>query len=111
MAIKEKTFGSYREKQTKLIAVEQLLGKALKAYKIDQAVSRYKFVMYWEEIVGKELAKVSRPDSIVNKKLIITVKGSVWSQQLSFYSKVILTRVRKYLDSADQVDGLRFRVE
>lgn len=100
-----------RERQINLMGIEGLLGSTLKNLKIEKEISRYQFVLHWEAIVGPELAKVSRPDSIVNKQLIVRVKSSVWAQHLSFYQQVISNRVKKYLEPGEEVEGLRFRVD
>jgi predicted nucleic acid-binding Zn ribbon protein len=108
---KKKYASPKRERQMNLLSIDGILGTALKQHNLDREISKYSFVLHWESIVGAELAKVSKPDSIVNKQLVVRVKSSVWAQHLSFYQQVISSRVKKYLEPGQEVEGLRFKVE
>ncbi len=63
----------------------------------------------WEEIVGSEVAKNSRPARIVDGTLVVTTRSSAWSHQLSFLGDHVLRAVAGRLPDAG-VARLRFRV-
>jgi Dna[CI] antecedent, DciA len=63
----------------------------------------------WEEIVGAGVAKSSRPAKLTGDTLLVTVRSSAWSHQLSLLAETILTAVRARLPRAG-IEKLRFRV-
>lgn len=63
----------------------------------------------WAEIVGADVAKNSRPTKLAGDALLVTVRSSAWSHQLSLLSETILTAIRARVPSAG-VERLRFRV-
>jgi hypothetical protein len=63
----------------------------------------------WNEIVGDDVAANSAPLRIVNGTLLVVVRSSAWSHQLSFLSERIVTAVAERLPAAG-VERLRFRV-
>ena len=77
---------------------------------IDKEIARYRFVLYWKEIVGEEIAKRTRPDSLKYGRLTIRVSDSIWAQELSFQKEVILKRLRRYLDEGTIVRDVVFQV-
>ncbi len=63
----------------------------------------------WEEIVGSDVAKNSRPAKLAGDALLITARSSAWSHQLSLLAETILTAVRARLPHVG-IERLRFRV-
>lgn len=104
----KKSFSTYREKE--LTQVHAALARALKRFGLDQEIGRYQFVLHWEKIVGPEIAKLTRPDSLKNGILVLRVPNSVWAQELSFSKDVIVERLREYLRGSEIVEDVRFRV-
>lgn len=90
--------------------VREVLRSAFKRYGLDRELERYQFVAHWQEIVGPEIAKRTRPDNIRGKNLIVQVADSVWAQELSFQKRVILNRLRKFIPSEVSIEDIHFRV-
>jgi predicted nucleic acid-binding Zn ribbon protein len=58
---------------------------------VKKKLKQYNFFPLWEEIVGIELAKVTKPKKIIrNHTLIISVLDSSWAQELSFKKAELL---------------------
>ncbi len=63
----------------------------------------------WGEIVGDDVAASSAPLRVANGTLLVAVRSSAWSHQLSFLSERIIESVRQRLPQAG-IERLRFRV-
>ena len=90
--------------------VREVLRSAFKRYGLDRELERYQFVAHWQEIVGPEIAKRTKPENIRGRNLIVEVADSVWAQELSFQKRVILNRLRKFIPSGMSVEDIHFRV-
>lgn len=65
---------------------------------------------HWEEIVGKEIAKRSRPDRLVHKILYISVSTSTWANELSLMSEKLIKKINSFTDE-EIVRSLRFKAD
>jgi len=65
---------------------------------------------HWEEIVGKEIAKRSRPDKLVHKILYISVSNSTWANELSLMSEKLIKNINSFADE-EIVGSLRFKAD
>lgn len=63
----------------------------------------------WPAIVGKDIAKHSRPHEINGDTLLIATRSSAWTQQLSFLSETVLRRVAEHVHVGG-ISKIRFRV-
>jgi predicted nucleic acid-binding Zn ribbon protein len=93
-----------------LTAVEIILSEALKRRGLDKKIARYQFVKRWQEVVGVEVARRSRPEVLSNGKLHVRVAESVWAQELSFHKTAMMRRLNSMLDREDMVDDIVFFV-
>ena len=50
----------------------------------------------WEKCVGRKIAKHTKPDKIVNKKLIILMDSPIWGSELNFLKEKILNKINGY---------------
>ena len=91
-----------------------LLKGLLKQYGLAEKISKYNFVLHWEEIVGADLAKVCKPYSLENKILTIAVPNSIWAQELSFQKTVIRNRLNYFFkeqnENIDLVKDVKFKI-
>ena len=87
-----------------------VLESALKRFGLDQDIARYQFVLHWDEIVGRDIALRTRPESLRNGLLRVRVADSVWAQELSFHKPVIMKRLRKFLEDEQIVSDVMFYV-
>lgn len=63
----------------------------------------------WSEILGDDVAANCAPVRVANGSLVIAVRSSPWSQQLSFLSERILASLAQRVPGAG-IERLRFRV-
>ncbi len=77
---------------------------------IDHELDKYRFVLYWEQIVGQEIAKRSRVECLRGRTLIVRVASGCWAQELSFLKEQILERLHHYVQGTNQVDDIRFEI-
>lgn len=101
---------AYRLKLEQPELVQSVLKSTLRQCGLDKEVEKYNFVLYWDKIVGSELAKRTKPDGIRGKRLYVKVGNSVWIQELSFHKEIILNRLSKYLSTDVQVEDIFFVV-
>lgn len=103
MAWRDRGGSALRKDHTKTPeTIEKILQSVLKRHGLDQEILRYRFVLYWKEIVGEEIAKRAHPECIKNGCLVVRVKDSAWAQELSFQKQVILSRLKKHLAEKDR---------
>lgn len=91
--------------------VNGVLRAALRRYGIDKDLARYQFVTHWNEIVGEDIAKRSKPECFRNGALIVRVSDSAWAQELSFRKDVILQRLRRFINDDEVVNDVMFYVD
>jgi predicted nucleic acid-binding Zn ribbon protein len=93
------------EKKRKPEALVNVLGSFLKAAKLEERVEAAQVVPEWEELVGKQIAKVTQPISVTRDgTLFVAVKTNGWMTELSLMEPQLLralnakagrTRVKK----------------
>ncbi len=65
----------------------------LKKFGIDNAVSQNKALSIWNEIVGKTVAKNTKPDRVEHGVIIVKVSSPTWRQELFFQKKEIIQKI------------------
>lgn len=95
---------------TDLTKIKGILSKALAHKGLDKGIERYEFILHWEEIVGESLARISKPECILNRALIVRVVHSTWAQELAFMKPVLIQKVLPYLRKGDTIDDIVFRI-
>jgi predicted nucleic acid-binding Zn ribbon protein len=55
----------------------------------------------WEDIVGEQIAAHTRPSSLRDGTLVVTVDDPAWATQLRFLESDLLARVRAALDGVE----------
>ena len=96
---------------TDLTKVKSILSKVLSHRGLDKKVERYEFILHWNKIVGERLAEVSKPDCIVNQRLMVNVLHPAWAQELTMIKPVLLESLTQFLRPGDVVRDMVFRVK
>ncbi len=63
----------------------------------------------WEEIVGSQAARYSRPHRKIGKILYVTVSNSIWKYHLELLKSEILEKLRD-IEREKPIDDIRFRL-
>lgn len=96
---------------TDLTRVKLILSKVLSHRGLDKKVDRYEFILHWHTIVGERLAEVSKPECIINQRLMVNVLHPAWAQELTMIKPVLLESLTQFLRPGDVVRDMVFRVK
>ncbi|MCE5329783.1 DUF721 domain-containing protein [bacterium] len=75
---------------------------------LEKKLNNYKLFNHWEEIVGQEIAKNSRPKKLKDKVLFVSTVNPIWASELSLMSQDIIKKINNYLKE-DIVSTLRVK--
>lgn len=89
--------------------LSQLLGKTFTRYQLKGGIKRARAILVWPEVVGGELARLTKATYLQDKTLWIEVRDSVLAHHLGLQSPVFLERLQAKLNDKS-VLALRFRV-
>ncbi len=71
----------------------------LRRHNLWHGYKQHLIIESWPDIVGSDLAEVTRAESVSNGLLRITVKDSVWAYHLSMMKPQLIKRLNKYAGS------------
>ncbi len=91
-------------------SVGPVIENLLRSYNLWQGYKQYQVVESWDQIVGPELAEVTRADSITRGVLRVSVKDSVWAYHLSMLKPRLISKLNKHLGSK-VVKDIFFKIE
>ena len=60
---------------------------------------------HWEDIVGVEIAKKAKPNTLVRKTLYVSVTTSTWANELSLMSEKLVEKICEESTSIANADG------
>ena len=73
---------------------DNLLDSTLKRARLTRKLEQYSFITNWAEIVGEELAGVTKPEKILRGKvLLIRAASSAWVQELTLRKSDIMEQL------------------
>lgn len=89
-------------------AVRDLLDQTLKAFRLTAKAAEYEAFQFWPDVVGPEIAKISMPEKLLRKRvLVVRVIDPVWVQELSLQKAEILDRMNA-LGVGAVIEDIRF---
>ena len=65
--------------------------------KLGSKLNSCKIFNYWEEIVGSEIAKNTKPVKLKDKNLYISTVSPIWASELNLMSQSIISKINEYL--------------
>jgi len=87
---------------------ESLLKMVTKKLHIDKKLEQYAFLPHWPEIVGKDIAAISKPERIIRGKvLIVRVIDPVWASELAMAKEQILDNLA-LVNAGAAIEDIRF---
>ncbi|MCG0275088.1 MAG: DUF721 domain-containing protein [Thermosediminibacteraceae bacterium] len=89
--------------------IRNVLWSVLKKNHLERRLKEAMIFVYYEEIVGEKLARVSKPIFFRGDTLFIGVESPVWAHQLLFFKTEILEKINSFL-SFPLVKDIRFQV-
>lgn len=91
-------------------SVGPVIENLLRSYNLWQGYKQYQVVESWGQVVGPELAEVTRADSISRGVLRVSVKDSVWAYHLSMLKPRLINKLNKHSGSK-VVKDIFFKIE
>ena len=79
------------------IRVDAVLSNVLEKHGLSEQVQRMEVLELWPEIVGEQLAKVTRAKRVEDVVLFVEVRNSAWMMELSMMTGDFLSRVNERL--------------
>lgn len=104
-------YSSMREKLRKPLALNTILPSLFSKNPIPLTPKDLLYCLQhnWETIVGAPLHPHTFPQQVYGKRLVITVKGSVWANELQMMQPTILRKIQELLPKCP-VTEIRFEV-
>lgn len=96
-------------KKLNLTRVDTLLKSTLKKLNLEESFEVYPIWKKWKQIVGPAIASKTEPSHIRGKTLIVSVKNSVWMNELELQKKNLLNKINS-LNTESPVEEIRFRI-
>ncbi len=75
---------------------------------IGKKLKRYEIFDLWPEIVGTQIAQVTKVDYIDGGKLFVSVSRATWRNELMFLKKELIDKINKALQE-HIIDDIIFR--
>ena len=73
----------------------------LKDFGMEKTAKKYEAITRWEEIVGEQVAAVTKPERVSNGTLIVKVTSSVWKYELTMRKAEILKKIHQVTGSLE----------
>jgi len=80
--------------------VGTLLAEVLARHGVREQVRRMEVLELWPEIVGAELAKVTRARGVEDATLFVGVRSSAWLMELNMMKRDFLERINERVEDA-----------
>jgi len=75
---------------------------------IKKKVQEYDAVLYWETVVGKQIAKMTTATRIVQGVMFVNVKTGTWRNELTLRKKEIINKLNTAI-GANAVQDIKFQ--
>ncbi len=75
--------------------LNELIFQFLESIGIKERVEEHFAFVYWDSVVGKEIAKQTEPTKITRGILFVKVKDSVWRNELQYFKNEIIEKLNK----------------
>lgn len=87
--------GSGRRRKAGLERMDSVLADVLEEAGVQEQVERVRVLELWPEIVGEQVARVTRAKSVDEATLIVEVRSSAWLMELNMLKGDIVRRANE----------------
>ena len=77
------------------LRVNAVLSNVLERYGVKDQIERMSVLDLWPEIVGEQLAEVTRAKGVADRVLFVEVRNSAWLMELNMMKDDFLARVNE----------------
>lgn len=81
--------------------------EVLQEYGIEKTIKQHQIMSIWPQLVGENVANISKPARVVDQTLYVKVKSMTWRTELQFQRHSILDRIRQKIGSGI-IEEIRF---
>ena len=89
--------------------VGAVLDKAIQDLGLGEAVAKGAAMVLWPEVVGEAVARVTHPQTVRGRTLVVTVVDSAWLQQLRYLEETMLEGLNAAL-GRQVIEGIYLQV-
>ena len=86
----------HRKRKANPVSLENVLGPTIRDIGIESNILFERIKKNWENIVGTTYAKNTKPLSLKDGVLTITVSPQVWITQARFYKSTFIEKINKF---------------
>jgi len=98
-----------RSKNKKFTVLSELLETLLDSAQVNRNIDVLRLWDAWEEAVGSEFSKATRPAVFKDNLLIVHVKSAAWLYQLQFQEEELRQNLNQYLGE-NRIGQIRFKI-
>lgn len=99
-----------RQHNGKVEKAADILRSLLAGKKWQHRINLHQVFLFWNDVVGRDIAAHAEPEVIRGKVLWIKVSDSVWMQQLHLQKMLLLEKINDRLQG-DKLSDLRFHLD
>ncbi len=90
--------------------LDHILKKMVSDLKIGNQLKHSMIFNHWKEIVGSQISEKSKPKSLREGVLYVSVANSTWANELDLMSGQLMDTINSYLGT-ELVKGMRFKAD
>ena len=94
----------------KLSHIRNLLDEVFRSKGWSKRLDLYAVFQFWNEVVGKDVAKRAQPHVIRGTVLWVKVSDSIWMQQLHLQKSILLEKINQRL-RGEELGDIRFQLD
>lgn len=94
----------------KIEDIGSIIGSVVDKMELSKKLKISNIFNHWEDIVGSEIAKKSKPQKLVRKTLYVSVTTSTWANELSLMSEKLIEKIN-FFTGEDVVKTIRFKAD
>ncbi|MBI4744327.1 MAG: DUF721 domain-containing protein [Actinobacteria bacterium] len=81
-----------------LIKLDNIIKDVIKNKKIKRKIKENAIIDIWKELVGENVANISKPIKIEGNILFVDIISSTWAQELKFFENKILNDIKNKMN-------------
>jgi len=94
--------------QKSIKSIEIAIDELVNNLGIKKKLKELDAVVYWDSVVGKQIAKMTTATRIINGVLFVNVKTSTWRNELTMRKKDIIDKLNNFI-GIEIVKDIKFR--
>ncbi len=90
--------------------IGSIIGSVVDKMELSKKLRVSNIFNHWEDIVGSQIAKRSKPERLISKTLYVSVTTSTWANELSLMSEKLIEKINSFTGE-DIVKTIRFKAD